>query len=182
MQRRRLVGCGALGLLLAGTARHAAGETPAGLRAPNVVEISAQLTTSGQPSAESLAALKAQGFGAVVYLAPPTVIDAVRDEPLIVGRQGLVYVNLPVPFDEPTAQHLDTFIAALRALEGRKVLVHCQINMRASVFVFLYRVIALREEPQRAYEAVARVWTPRGPWRRLIQDQLRARRIDFDPF
>lgn len=55
---------------------------PARLAAPNVVEISPRLVTSGQPSAEALAGLKAQGFEAVIYLAPPTVTDAVRDEQL----------------------------------------------------------------------------------------------------
>ena len=34
------------------------------LQAPNIVEVSPRLVTSGQPTAASLAKLKAQGFGA----------------------------------------------------------------------------------------------------------------------
>jgi len=150
------------------------------LAAPNVVEISPHLVTSGQPSAEALAGLKAQGFDAVIYLAPPTVQDAVRDEALIVGRQGLVFVNIPIRFDQPTEADYESFAAVLAALGKRKVLVHCQVNMRASSLVFLYRTIVLKEPPRVAYESVSRVWTPEGPWRRLIEAQLRKHGVAFE--
>ena len=160
----------------------AATTVQAQLRAPNIVEISPSLVTSGQPNAGALAELRAQGFGAVIYLVAPNVSDAVRDEAYIVGRQGLVFVNLPIPFDGPTGQDFEVFAAILRSLQDRKVLVHCQVNMRASTFVFLYRAIVAREDPHVAYESVSRVWTPDGPWKRLMQEQLRSHRIDFDPF
>jgi protein tyrosine phosphatase (PTP) superfamily phosphohydrolase (DUF442 family) len=159
----------------------AAGQ-PAPLRAPNVVEISPRLVTSGQPSADALARLGAQGFEAVIYLAPPTVHDAVKDEGLIVARQGLVFVNVPIAFDNPTERDFDAFAGALRGLAGRKVLVHCQVNMRASTMVFLYRTIVAKEDPQVAYESVIKVWVPEGPWKRLIRDELRKHKIDFEPY
>lgn len=150
--------------------------------APNRVEISPKLVTSGQPTAEELAALGAQGFGAVVYLAPPTVPDAVADEARIVGRQGLLFVNLPIRFDRPTAADVQAFGALMQALGDRKVLVHCQINLRASTLVFLYRSTVLRDDPRLAWEAVTRVWTPDGPWRQLVADQLKQHGLPFDPF
>lgn len=149
---------------------------------PNVVEISPRLVTSGQPSAEALANLKALGFEAVIYLAPPTVHDAVRDEPLIVTRQGLTFVNIPIRFDHPTEADFETFAGVLKGLGNRKVLVHCQINLRASAMVFLYRAIVLREDPRLAYEAVTKVWQPEAAWRRLIEEQLRRHKIAFEPF
>lgn len=150
--------------------------------APNVVEISPRLVTSGQPSAESLANLKVLGFEAVIYLAPPTVHDAVRDEPLIVTRQGLTFVNIPIRFDDPTEADFETFAGVLTGLGSRKVLVHCQINLRASSMVFLYRAIVLKEDPRIAYEAVTRVWQPEAAWRRLIEGQLRKHKIAFELF
>jgi protein tyrosine phosphatase (PTP) superfamily phosphohydrolase (DUF442 family) len=152
------------------------------IAAPNLVEITPLLITSGQPSAEALAGLGAQGFEAVIYLAPPTVADAVRDEAVIVGRQGLVYVNIPVKFDSPTTKDFEVFAATLSALGKRKVLVHCQINLRASSMVFLYRVIVGKEDPQLAYEAVTKVWAPDGPWKRLIDEQLRKNGVNFEPY
>jgi len=155
---------------------------PLRLAAPNVVEISPRLVTSGQPTAEALTGLKAQGFEAVIYLAPPTVSDAVPDEQLIVTRQGLTFTNIPIRFDNPTEADFETFASVLRKLGSQKVLVHCQINLRASVMVFLYRAIVLKEEPRVAYEAVAGVWSPDRRWRRLIEDQLQKHNVAFEPF
>jgi len=168
-------------LALACCVASALAQQPA-LKAPNVVPITASLVTSGQPPAETLAELAAQGFEAVVYLAPPSVGDAVRDEAVIVGKQGLVFVNIPIKFGNPTEQDYEAVAAVLDALGKRKVLVHCQVNMRASAMVFLYRVIAKKEDPQRAYESVARVWVPEGPWMRLIKAQLRKNGIAFEPY
>lgn len=36
--------------------------------------------------------LKSRGFEAFIYLAPLTVSDAVRDEHLILARQGLTFI------------------------------------------------------------------------------------------
>lgn len=172
----RRFAAGAL-LVLGSLARAQAGD---GLAAPNVVEISPRLVTSGQPSAAALAQLKALGFDAVIYLAPPTVHDAVRDEQLIVTRQGLAFINIPIRFDHPTEADFATFAAVLGALADRKVLVHCQVNMRASAMVFLYRSVVLKEPPQQAQEAMARVWSPDGAWRALLQGQLREHQIAYE--
>ncbi len=150
------------------------------LVAPNIVVISPRLVTSGQPSADALAELKAQGFDAVIYLAPPSVPDAVRDEQLIVTRQGLTFINIPIRFDNPTETDYETFAAVLGGLGNRKVLVHCQINLRASSMVFLYRTIALKENPRAAYATLSGVWSPNGPWRRLIESQLQKHNIAFE--
>lgn len=181
MRRAFRVCHGLAAVVLAIAAVSVQAQRPA-LRAPNVVEISPQLVTSGQPSAEGLAGLAAQGFGAVIYLAPPTVHDAVKDEGLIVARQGLVFVNIPIRFDDPTPQDFEAFAGALRGLAGRKVLVHCQVNMRASAMVFLYRTIVAKEDPQVAYESVIKVWVPDGAWKRFIRDRLRKHKLDFEPY
>ena len=147
---------------------------------PNMVEITPRLVTSGQPSAEALAGLKAQGFEAVVYLAPPTVHDAVREEHHIVARQGIVFVNIPIRFDDPTEEDFALFASVLTSLGDRKVLVHCQVNMRASSLVFLYRAVHLKHEPRGAYDSVTRIWVPQGPWKRLIDGTLAKNGIAFD--
>jgi protein tyrosine phosphatase (PTP) superfamily phosphohydrolase (DUF442 family) len=152
------------------------------LSAPNVVEITPRLVTAGQPSAKALAGLGAMGFEADIYLAPFTVMDAVKDEPLIVGRQGLVFINIPIQFGNPTEKDFETFAAELTKLGDRKVLVHCQVNMRASSMVFLYRVIVNKEDPNTAYKAVAQVWTPEGSWKRLMQDLLKKNNVNFEPY
>lgn len=156
-------------------------ENPA-LKAPNIVQISPLLVSSGQPTAQSLARLRQLGFGAVIYLAPPTVPDAVPEESALVQDQGLDFVNIPIPFGKPTAADFVEFKAALQRFSGRKVLVHCQVNMRGSSMVFLHRVLVGQEAPDVAYEAVAQVWSPDGIWREFIVSMLRENKIDFEPY
>lgn len=155
---------------------------PAGIDAPNVVVISPELVTSGQPTSAALSKLAAQGFKAVIYLAPPTVPDAIRDEADIVQRQGLSYVNVPIKFGDPTEADFDAFVKALAKFEGSKVLVHCQVNMRASSMVFLHRVVVGKESSEKAYESVARVWSPGGPWKALMKTVLAKNRVAFEPY
>lgn len=126
---------------------------PPKLDAPNVVGISHLLVTSGQPTASALEQLVLLGFGAVVYLAPPTVPDAIRNEAEIVERQGSLYINLPIKFNSPTGADFESFVAALSRIGTKKVLVHCQVNMRASSMAFLHRAVVGKESPQTAYEA-----------------------------
>jgi protein tyrosine phosphatase (PTP) superfamily phosphohydrolase (DUF442 family) len=155
---------------------------PTRLEAPNVVVIHPRLLTSGQPTRRALESLRLLGIESVVYLAPPTVSDAIRDEPELLERQGIGYSNIPIPFDAPQERHWRAFTDTLMALADRKVLVHCQINLRASSMTFLHRVIALREPPDKAYEAVAKVWTPDPVWKAFLLLVLRANGIDFEPY
>jgi protein tyrosine phosphatase (PTP) superfamily phosphohydrolase (DUF442 family) len=179
IRSRTAIALVALAFAAAPTAVPAAQEA---LRAPNVVPISPRVVTSGQPTAESLASLASQGFGAVIYLAPLTVSDAVPGEPEIVRKQGLEFVNIPIEFGTPTAADFQSFIVAMNRFRDRKVLVHCQVNMRASSMVFLYGVVVGRENPEQAYEAVAKVWSPSGAWKKLLINELSKARVAFEPY
>ena len=156
--------------------------TAQSLAAPNVILISPLLVTSGQPSAQALASLGQSGFQAVIYLAPSSVPDAIKNEPELLSAQGIEFVHIPIPFGSPDESHFLTVSAALERLANKKVLVHCQVNMRASSMVFLHRVIRGNEDPAVAYEAVARVWSPSGAWRKLLAAQLGKHRVNFEPY
>lgn len=168
-------------LLAVGSMLLSKGALALALDAPNPIEITPSLMTSGQPTPKALAALGASGFQAVVYLAPSSVPDAVKNERDLLERQGVEFIHIPIPFDAPAEAHLIALSETLERLNGKKVLVHCQVNLRASTMVFLYRVIAMKEEPSRAYEAVSRVWSPEGPWRTLVIEQLKKHKISFQP-
>jgi hypothetical protein len=63
----------------------------------------------------------------------------------------------------------------MRSHEGHgRTLVHCQLNLRASSLVFLYRVIERGEPADSAYDAVVAVWRPNETWRRFLRETLRA--------
>lgn len=150
------------------------------LDAPNVVPISDLLVTAGQPAASALAGLSKHGFKSVIYLAPPSVDTAVKDEPALLARQNIAYHNIPIPFGAPEAKHFDAFVSAMRKFEKQKLLVHCEVNMRASCMTFLYRTLVLKERPDVAYEAVAKVWSPRFAWKPFLEAQLKAHGVVFE--
>ena len=178
--RRRAVLAWAAALASAGSVR--AAQPVWQMDAPNVVAITPRLMTSGQPTAAALAGLGAAGFEAVIYLVPGGVSDAVIDEEGIVQRQGLGWAHIPIPFDSPTEAHFEAFVAAMARWPDKRLLAHCQQNLRASSLVFLHRVLVGREDPERAYDAVAAVWSPSGPWLQLINGLLRKNGLRFVPY
>jgi protein tyrosine phosphatase (PTP) superfamily phosphohydrolase (DUF442 family) len=153
----------------------------AGVVAPNVVVISPTLVTAGQPTRESLEGLKSHGYAAVIYLAPGDSRDAIPDEAQILKSQGIEFVHVPIPWQAPEAKHLAATAEALNRLKGRKVLVHCQMNMRVSAVTFLYRTIYAKEDPAKAWVDVKKVWTPKDQWATFVDQQLLAHGIAFKP-
>lgn len=147
----------------------------------NYVEVTPRLSVSGQPTVAQLERFKALGIEAVIYIAPPQVSTSVADEPLLLGRQGLLYANIPVNFSQPTQADFAAFAALLSAWKDKRVHVHCQVNMRGSVFTFLYRVIHDKVPPDQAYEIVRRIWVPDKVWRAFLVDTLQRHGIAFDP-
>lgn len=152
----------------------------AGIVAPNVRVISPLLVTAGQPDRASLQRLKAQGYAAVISLAPGNTRDAVTDEAEILAGQGVEFVHIPMPWEAPEAKHLEEMAAAMQRLKGKKVLVHCQMNMRASAVTFLYRAIYEKEDPAKAWGDVKALWTPTDQWAAYIDGQLRAHQVPFE--
>jgi len=146
----------------------------------NYVAATERIHTAGQPTAETLAGLAAQGFELVVNLAPPTNQGAVPNEGKLVAEGGPTYVNIPVDWQHPTYEDFELFSAVMNGARERKVLVHCQLNMRASAFTFLYRVISEGVPPAEALTALQKVWIPRDQWAEFTAMVLEKNDIDFE--
>lgn len=104
----------------------------------NYVQLTPDIATSGQPTREQFAEIAARGYQAVVNLALATSDHAIREEGSLVAGAGLSYSHIPVRFEDPTTEDLRLFIGTMRALEGRKVWVHCVVNARVSAFMYHY--------------------------------------------
>jgi len=146
----------------------------------NHVKWTDQLESSGQPTKTQLAGLVNDGFDMVINLAPPQSEGSFPDEGGIVAGNGLVYVNIPVDWDKPRPEDFHFFAETLAAASGQRVLVHCQINMRASTFTFLYRVVHDRVDPQEAWEKVTEVWVPHDQWMDFVTQVLEDAGIDVE--
>jgi protein tyrosine phosphatase (PTP) superfamily phosphohydrolase (DUF442 family) len=138
----------------------------------NYLQVFPQLGTAGQPSPDQFAALKTAGYEVVINLVPPVSAEMLPQEADIVTHLGMDYVHIPVIWEKPTRQNLDDFFAAMRQHQGRKIFVHCVLNMRVSAFVFLYRVLVLCEPAGAAQMTMARIWEPNPTWQQFINAQL----------
>src|SRR5690606_1766628 len=133
---------------------------------------------AGQPDEAALATLGSRGYGLVVNLAPAAVTPAKEGE--ILAAAGVRYVNIPVDWRNPTAEDFAMFSRTLAAAGAEQVLVHCQMNMRASVFTFLHRVTHDRVDPAEAFKAVTAVWAPNERWTQLAREVLKTHDVAFD--
>lgn len=130
--------------------------------------ISADLLTAGQPTADQLAEIFAAGCQVVINLGMPDSPDALEDEDSWVRQLGMEYISIPVIWRAPTRADLDAFFSALDRCQGKKVFVHCARNMRASAFVYLYRVLRLNEPPEKCLEDLLTLWEPDPLWQSFI--------------
>jgi len=165
-------------LLAAAAAAPTQAADPAPL-AVNYVAADERLHTAGQPDAATLASLADRGFELVINLAPPSNKGAVADEGKLVAEHGPTYVNIPVDWQRPTYADFELFSAVMNGARDRKVLVHCQLNMRASAFTFLYRVVHEHVPAEEAFTALRAVWLPRDQWADFVAMVLARNAIDF---
>ena len=148
----------------------------------NFVAVSERIHTSGQPSATQLGGLRDKGYGLVINLAPPATSGSISDEGMLVARTGISYLNIPVDWHSPRYEEFELFSNVLGQSGSMRVLVHCQVNKRASVFTFLFRVVHDGAAPDRAWENVSAVWVPDEHWKDFARMVLKRHKFEYDPF
>jgi protein tyrosine phosphatase (PTP) superfamily phosphohydrolase (DUF442 family) len=141
----------------------------------NTLRISDTIGTAGQPTPEQFAAIRAANYQVVVNLAVADSPNALANEEELVTAQGMTYIHIPVVWEAPTAEDLDRFFTVMDRNRGRKVFVHCALNMRVSCFVFLYRVLRLSEPAEEAWQDVLTIWEPNEVWQRFADEALSQR-------
>ncbi|MEO1045747.1 MAG: protein tyrosine phosphatase family protein [Pseudomonadota bacterium] len=132
-----------------------------------------KITTSGQPSAAQLTALKAADVTTIINLAPHDHPRSLKDEAAICAGLGLNYIHIPVAFDTPRQSDYDRFRRAMDSHAHDHVHVHCIVNARVSAFFYRYD-----QETGLLSEADARtrmqaIWNPGGVWAEFIGDMTR---------
>jgi len=126
----------------------------------NFQAINERLGTAGQPTEAQLGEIAAHGYAAVVNLGLLDPRYCLPDEAASVASLGLAYRHIPVKFDVPTFEDFQTFVATMDGWQGKKVLVHCAANYRASTFVALYGELRLGWTRERADALTQKLWSP----------------------
>ncbi|KAA8734756.1 hypothetical protein F4V57_03060 [Acinetobacter qingfengensis] len=145
----------------------------------NHVFIHEHLTTSGQPTFEQLAQIKAAGFNTIVNLALTNASNHLPNEDKICLELGLDYIHIPLLWDCPnpsTGLLILDLIAYL--VQEQKVWLHCAKNLRVSSLMYLYQQYYLGIDIAIADIALHEIWEPDATWTgfmHAIQLQLQAR-------
>ena len=144
----------------------------------NYVRIDDRISTSGQPLINQFQSLADDDCKTIINLATPDSKGAIPNEGEIISSLAMTYIQIPVIWTEPTRADWNLFSGILKC-DDRKTHVHCVVNMRASAFTFLYRVIHAGIDPAEAKLPMDEVWTPDGIWEEFIDEVLRDHDIDY---
>ena len=136
------------------------------------LQISDRIATSGQPADARFAEIGKAGYEVLINLSPPYVKLNDR-EGFLATVAGMSYVQIPVELKAPKLRDLEFFFAVMDANRDRKIYVHCESNLRTSVFVYLYRVIREGEDEAWARSSLDQVWEPFGAWPDFIESALK---------
>ena len=140
----------------------------------NFAQISENLLTCGQPDEADFGEIAKAGVEMVINLATSTSDLALTDEAGIVQALGMEHLHIPVEWDNPTREYLDQFMDVMDTSQGRKILVHCELNYRVSCFTALWKVLRLRENPEEAFQYLHDIWEPKEypVWDNFIHQTL----------
>jgi protein tyrosine phosphatase (PTP) superfamily phosphohydrolase (DUF442 family) len=134
----------------------------------NYLEINSHIGTAGMPLSTQFNCIADNGYQAVINLALNESPGAIPDEGILVNTLEMKYIHIPVVWENPTISDLDQFFASMQQMHTSKIFVHCVLNMRVSVFVYLYRVICLHEDHENALQDVFKIWKPDVIWQSLM--------------
>lgn len=132
------------------------------------------LAVAGQPQALQFKALRYADYQTVINLALIDSPQALADERVLVEALGMRYHHIPVVWEAPQNEDFRRFCEVMDSEHERRVLVHCVAAKRASVFVFLYRVLRQAADFKSAQAELYALWDPDAVWQRFIVRQLEA--------
>jgi len=162
-----------IGAALLSSAVYAVEEVdPALAEITNFRQYSDTFASAGQPTREQFQLLADQGFERIVYIAFTNNNNAPADADQLVKGLGMEYMHVPVAFDNPLPDDFYAFADSMRRNTGKKTLLHCQVNARATAFSFLYRVLFDDISIAVAKADMNTVWQPNEVWRDFIFEVL----------
>ena len=145
----------------------------------NFVAIDDHLCTAGQPSADQIADIGVAEYKVVINLATSDSDSWLLNEGDLVAQHGMQYVHVPVVWDDPQKSDFELFVEVMNAHAEDRIFVHCAMNMRASAFVFMYRVIHHHVDPLEAKMAMQQIWDLHGVWEELVEEILGDHGVDY---
>jgi len=114
---------------------------------PNYIKVNDKISTAGQPTKKQFRKIAKEGYDVVINLAMHNK-GALKKEDKIVSKNGMMYIHIPITWKNPEVDRVKLFLRLLESLEkeNKKILIHCIMNYRASVFMHLYKKLVWKEK------------------------------------
>lgn len=122
----------------------------------NACQLLPHVVTGGQPTAANLEAFQAAGGAVVLDLRDP-MEPRPLDEPAVVSRLGMEYVNVPVGGGTLSDETIDQVLDVMRRAGDRNVLVHCTSGNRVAGALLPYLILDQSFDEEDAVEQAMRV-------------------------
>ncbi len=126
--------------------------------------LSTQFANAGMPTPEEFKLIHQQGYQHIINLIPGDF----SHEQQQVTSLGMSFEQIAVDWHQPTLENFQQFVKLMQQYQKEKVLVHCQLNYRASAFSYLYQVTQLGVSTKLANNQMITVWQPEGTWLEFI--------------
>jgi len=134
----------------------------------NYYQVNDYLATSGQPTPQQFTLIAEAGYRVIINLATSRSTNAIENEGVLVTDLNLIYVQIPVLWDDPKLSDVKTFFKIMQCFESQKVWVHCAKNMRVSCFIYFWQKYILNLPESQAIRPMQQIWQPTGVWQTLI--------------
>ncbi len=134
----------------------------------NISQLTPQIASAGLPTQSQFNLIKQQGYQTIISLLPGVQLREQR----LVESLDMQFAQVPVDWMQPTLANFEQFVTLMQRAKQQKVFVHCQLNWRASTFVYLYRITQLGHDSKLAEADMLSVWQPQPHWQAFI-DQVK---------
>ena len=128
--------------------------------------LSPALASAGMPSDGEFTLVQQSGYKHIINLIPG---DFSREK-IKVNALDMTFDQIEVDWNEPTLDDFKHFVRLMNTYKQEKVLVHCRLNYRASVFAYLYQTTQLGLDETTAQSKMHAIWAPDGTWLNFINE------------
>lgn len=135
----------------------------------NYYQYNESLAAGAQPTPEQIAALKENGFEAIVNISPVSARNALKDEAYAVEQLQMDYIHFPVDCSNLRPVHYLAFKGIMSGLEGKKVFVHCGGNIKSSNLLHMYHVLEKGMNEAESLATLKKIQNPEEKWFRYFK-------------
>ena len=141
-------------------------------RAPTIVPIHENLTTSGLPESEDFARMAQEGYAIVIAVRHPEDEMQLPNEAELVAEAGMSYLCIPMRSQALSLEGYEMLRDALRTWYDRKIWLHCTQNRRVATLMYVFNIIERSLPIAEAKQLLHAVWEPDAPRQAFIDEAL----------